>query len=132
MKFAHDLLINDDDIVSEKLRSVRIQRRGRRIVSVVVSSARKIASTVDAVIAWSYVRFIEFTRLSNEYYLTEYHWNIYTITMQEIQEEIKCNVRSFKISKFWKGKNLYIHVAFIPISFLYLQKMIFIYRNIVV
>jgi len=51
MKSARGLLINDGDIVSEKLRGVRIQRRGWRTASVAVSSPWEIASSVDTIIA---------------------------------------------------------------------------------
>lgn len=91
MKSARGLLINDGDIVSEKLRGVRIQRRGWRTASVAVSSPWEIASSVDTIIAWSYVRYIKFAWLSNEYHPTEYHGNIYIIIMRGI----KCNVRKF-------------------------------------
>lgn len=48
--------------------------------------------------------------------------------MQEIKEKVKCNVRNFKISKFWKRKNLYTRRIYSYIIFissendLYMQK----------
>lgn len=111
MKSARGLLINDGDTLFLKSFVVcELNWRGWRTASVAVSSL-SLDHTWGTLNSRGYL--MNIIGIS-----TEYHWNIYIIIMREL----KCDVRIFKISQFWEGKNLCASHLFIP------QGKLLIYR----